>query len=189
MVDQSMSQSRLSYSYLDPVMMLGNPLIFKVSNITVQFDKVCDPARAAQYDDMKRTEAERRDRATFKAKRREQGSEMVRKDNPYPELKPSPALTHAVHAQSFNQNWRNEHKRARRANLIAEGRAMVGELQAHKTYLSQEKNTVLTLGNEAQRENAKDAKREAFKALRRVENSSERIFAKVQAVQHKFTDT
>lgn len=189
MINQTMNQSRLSYSYIIPALATDNPLMLKATRLSLAFDKQRDPLRAAQYEDMKRTEADRRGRAAFKAKRRDNGSEMIKRQNPHPELKPSPQLAHASDAQAFNRQWRNESRIARRTNLIAEGRAILGELHQHKVNLGQAKHQNDALAAQARGGDVKGATREAFKLIRRAEAESARVISKAQTVQQKLTDT
>ncbi len=47
-------------------------------------------------------------------------SNMVSKDQPKPQLKPSPALTHGTDREIFNAAWEDEARKARREAFKAE---------------------------------------------------------------------
>ncbi len=117
MTQNKQSRSRLSYAQELPELANDNPLIGKVPKLTECFETKRCPLHAKQLADEGKTEAERRNNLdAFKAKRRNrsQGSHMVRNHKPYPELKPSPALSHSIKAESHYQALAKERRTAQR---------------------------------------------------------------------------
>lgn len=80
------------------------------------FDNARDPLIASQNRDLGKSEAQRR----FEQSRRtdsgphDQGSGMIRRDQPKPVLKPSPALSMGPDRAAFNRAWSDEHRAARK---------------------------------------------------------------------------
>lgn len=75
------------------------------------FDNARDPMIAAQNRDMGKSEAQRR----FELSRRtNSGSDMIRRDQPKPVFKPSPALSMGPDRAAFNRAWSDEHRAARK---------------------------------------------------------------------------
>lgn len=79
-----------------------------------EFDRNRDPLIAAQLDDLKKTEAERRE------------SFMVKRSRPQPVLRPGPALSRGPDRAAFDAQWQVEREGAsekprglRRAEFIA----------------------------------------------------------------------
>lgn len=80
------------------------------------FDNARDPLIAAQKRDLGKTEAQRR----FELSRRsDEGSGMIRREQPRPVLKPSPALSMGPDRAAFNRAWSDEHHEARKKNKDA----------------------------------------------------------------------
>ena len=103
-------------------------------SITPKFEMERCELNARQLRDVGTTEAERR--AKFKESRRvERGSDMVRRDRPAPVLKPSPRLASGPDRTSYNDRLSAEHKAARRAEWIAEAKAVRDELRAFRAEL------------------------------------------------------
>jgi len=116
------SRSRLSYAQEQPQLANDNPLNGKVESLTNRFEQKRCYLHAKQLADAGTSEDERRhnDIAAFKAKRRKQsqGSGMVKNHKPYPELKPSPALSHKIKAQTHYQELAKERRTTQRINRI-----------------------------------------------------------------------
>jgi len=75
------------------------------------FDNARDPLIAEQKRDLEKSEAQRR----FEQSRRtDGGSDMIRRDQPKPVLKPSPALSMGPDRAAFNRAWSDEHRSARK---------------------------------------------------------------------------
>ena len=70
----------------------------------LEFDNARDPFRRIQREDMKKTEAQRRGETGG-------GSQMVKQDRPFPELKPRNDNQPA--RDVFNQKWRAENQNAK----------------------------------------------------------------------------
>jgi hypothetical protein len=114
-VNPNQKRSRLSFAHERPELANDNPLIGKAPKLKDSFETKRCPLHAKQLADNGKTETQRRnDLEAFKAKRRNhsQGSGMVRNHKPYPELKPSPALSHSVKAQTHYQDLAIERKAA-----------------------------------------------------------------------------
>lgn len=85
------------------------------------FDNARDPLIAAQKRDLGKSEAQRR----FELSRRsdsgshDQGSGMIRREQPRPVLKPSPALSMGPDRAAFNRAWWDEHRAARKKDRDA----------------------------------------------------------------------
>lgn len=80
------------------------------------FDNVRDPLIAVQKRDLGKSEAQRR----FELSRRsDQGSDMIRRDQAKPVLKPSPALAMGPDRAAFNRAWSSEDRSARKKNRDA----------------------------------------------------------------------
>lgn len=102
--------------------------------ITPKFEMERCEFHARQLQDAGTTEAERR--AKFKDSRcEERGSNMVRRDRPAPVLKPSPRFASGPDRTSFNDRLSAEHEAARRAEWIAEAKAVRDELRAFRAEL------------------------------------------------------
>lgn len=90
-----------------------------------EFDHARDPYISAQLGDLNKTEAERRARG--------QGSEMVKRDKPFPEL--TPDNDNAPRRAAFSERWRAEQDRAngaaRDAFDLHQAREAFGERAAH----------------------------------------------------------
>lgn len=83
------------------------------------FDNARDPLIAEQKRDLGKSEAQRR----FEQSRRtdpglDRGSDMIRRDQPKPVLKPSPALSMGPDRAAFSRAWWDEHRSARKKNLL-----------------------------------------------------------------------
>ncbi len=74
------------------------------------FEHNRDPYHAKQLADQGTSESVRRAQAVSHANRRE--SFMVKRQQPKPVLRPSPALSYGSDCQTFNKQWTNEQKRA-----------------------------------------------------------------------------
>lgn len=106
----------------------------RAESITPKFEMERCEFHARQLQDAGTTEAERR--AKFKDSRREErGSDMVRRDRPAPVLKPSPRLASGPDRTSFNDRLSAEHEATRRAEWIAEAKAVRDELRAFRAEL------------------------------------------------------
>ena len=154
-------QSRVSFAYTDRSLRDANPIIERAPDLRATFEA-----------------KRRKDIEAFKAMRR--GSSMVQRQAPIPELKPSPEFAHGQKAQTFNDDWEAESRAAHRSNRLAEGRAIMGELEQHKAYLGHEDRNRQSLKIQAQGGDVEGATKEAFKLLRRIHEDSARILSKSQ---------
>lgn len=119
MTQNKQGRSRLSFTHERPELANDNPLIGKAPKLTDSFETKRCPLHAKQLADNGKTETQRlNDLAAFKTKRRNhsQGSGMVRNHKPYPELKPSPALSHSIKAQTHYQELAKERLITKRIN-------------------------------------------------------------------------
>lgn|GEM_PF-1621300 len=158
MVNFSQRRSRLSFAHERPELANDNPLIGKAPKLTDSFETERCPLHAKQLADNGKTEAQRRnDLEAFKAKRRNrsQGSSMVRNHKPYPELKPSPALSHSIKAQTHYQDLAKERQITKRINQFNSTTINKGDTMDNTQNINQpqqdtapaEKPTVIRDGN------------------------------------------
>ena len=106
-----------SYSYANRANLPGGEPSFTASAPKARddFDNARDPLIATQKRDLGKSEAQRR----FELTRREgQGSDMIRRDQPKPVLKPSPALAMGPDRAAFSRAWWDEHRTARKKNPL-----------------------------------------------------------------------
>lgn len=71
-------------------------------DLATAFQRNRDPSFAAQLDDLKKTETQRRE------EQEGSGSSMVRDDKPAPALKPPPELRRTQDRSKFNADWAKE---------------------------------------------------------------------------------
>jgi len=158
LVNFSQRRSRLSFAHERPELANDNPLIGKAPKLTDSFETERCPLHAKQLADNGKTEAQRRnDLEAFKAKRRNrsQGSSMVRNHKPYPELKPSPALSHSIKAQTHYQDLAKERQITKRINQFNSTTINKGDTMDNTQNINQpqqdtapaEKPTVIRDGN------------------------------------------
>jgi hypothetical protein len=83
----------------------------KKHSIKSIFENNRDPYHARQLADQGKSESVRRDEALSHANRRE--SFMVKRQQPKPVLRPSPALSYGSDLQAFNRQWTKEQKCAK----------------------------------------------------------------------------
>ncbi|NHK29382.1 hypothetical protein FF098_015810 [Parvularcula flava] len=74
----------------------------KAPDVGTAFQRNRDPSFAAQLDDLKKTEAQRR------GEQEGSGSSMVRDDKPVPSLKPPPETRREQDRSCFNGAWAKE---------------------------------------------------------------------------------
>lgn len=106
-----------SYSYANRADLPGGePRFYANAPKTREaFDNARDPLIAEQKRDLEKSEAQRR----FEQSRRpDSGSDMIRRDQPKPVLKPSPALSMGPDRAAFSRAWWDEHRSARKKNLL-----------------------------------------------------------------------
>ena len=140
-----------SYSYVNRADLPGGEPGFYASAPKSRdaFDNARDPLIAEQKRDLGKSEAQRR----FELTRRQdnlphdQGSGMIRRDQPKPVLKPSLALSMGPDRAAFNRAWWDEHRAARKKDqdTLAETpmaapppqqfRITFGEAQAREDFL------------------------------------------------------
>jgi len=102
-----------SYSYANRADLPGGePSFYSAAPKSREaFDNVRDPLIAEQKRDLGKSEAQRR----FEQSRRtDSGSDMIRRDQPKPVLKPSPSLSMGPDRAAFNRAWSDEHRAARK---------------------------------------------------------------------------
>ncbi len=102
-----------SYSYANRADLPGGEPSFYANapKSREAFDNARDPLIAEQNRDLGKSEAQRR----FEQSRRtDSGSDMIRRDQPKPVLKPSPALSMGPDRAAFNRAWSDEHRAARK---------------------------------------------------------------------------
>jgi hypothetical protein len=106
-----------SYSYANRADLPGGEPSFYATapKSREAFDNARDPLIAEQKRDLGKSEAQRR----FEQSRRadsglDLGSDMIRRDQPKPVLKPSPALSMGPDRAAFNRAWSDEHRAARK---------------------------------------------------------------------------
>lgn len=108
-----------SYSYANRADLPGGePSFYSAAPKSREaFDDARDPLIAAQNRDLGKSEAQRR----FEQSRRaDSGSDMIRRDQPKPVLKPSPALSMGPDRAAFNRAWSDEHRAARKKDKGAD---------------------------------------------------------------------
>jgi hypothetical protein len=110
-----------SYSYANRADLPGGePRFYANAPKTREaFDNARDPLIAEQKRDLEKSEAQRR----FEQSRRtdsglDRGSDMIRRDQPKPVLKPSPALSMGPDRAAFSRAWWDEHRSASKKNLL-----------------------------------------------------------------------
>lgn len=106
-----------SYSYANRADLPGGePRFYANAPKTREaFDNARDPLIAEQKRDQEKSEAQRR----FEQSRRtDSGSDMIRRDQPKPVLKPSPALSMGPDRAAFSRAWWDEHRTARKKNPL-----------------------------------------------------------------------
>lgn len=111
-----------SYSYANRADLPGGEPSFYASAPKARetFDNARDPLIAVQKRDLGKSEAQRR----FELSRRQDsGSDMIRRDQAKPVLKPSPALAMGPDRAAFNRAWSSEDRSARKKNKAAEAEA------------------------------------------------------------------
>ena len=74
----------------------------KAPDLETAFQRNRDPSFAAQLDDLKKTEAQRRE------EQQGSGSSMVRDDKPAPALTPPPEIRREPDRSRFNEAWAKE---------------------------------------------------------------------------------
>lgn len=106
-----------SYSYANRADLPGGEPRFYASAPKTReaFDNARDPLIAEQKRDLGKSEAQRR----FEQSRRtdsglDRGSDMIRRDQPKPVLKPSPSLSMGPDRAAFSRAWWDEHRAARK---------------------------------------------------------------------------
>ena len=110
--------SDVSYAWRDPALRTDAALSLQRQRVLREaFDHARDPLISAQRKAMEQTESQRRGES-------ERGSSMVRKDRPYPELRPKHDL--GPKRAVFDRAWLREHRATRleqyRAQAQQEGR-------------------------------------------------------------------
>lgn len=142
--------------------------------ITPGFERQSDPLKAAQREDLNRQSIQpgpdqSADIAMLARNRRIEdqgrGSQMVANDYPHPVLRPSPELANEVDEAIFNARWRDEQRRALRAELL-QGR---DDLLADKQRWQGVTETLRDTDDIARAGDPERASREAFRAFRRAE--------------------
>jgi hypothetical protein len=106
-----------SYSYANRADLPGGePRFYANAPKTREaFDNARDPLIAEQKRDLEKSEAQRR----FEQSRRtDSGSDMIRRDQPKPVLKPSPSLSMGPDRAAFSRAWWDEHRSARKKNPL-----------------------------------------------------------------------
>lgn len=115
-VDGAAGRTASGFAARHPDLAAATPQAFRDAPASrVAFDHARDPLISRQLDDLKKTEAQRREEGG-------RGSNMVRRDRPSPEHHPGPEFTEAPIRQSFNNAWLKEQRAARLAEY-AQARA------------------------------------------------------------------
>lgn len=110
--DRNVSPRTTSFAGKHPELANDMPASFrKAPSQRREFDNVRDPYIGKQLTEMKQTEAHRRGEMD----RSGRGSEMVKLNKPFPELRPK--LEQAPIRESFNRAWLREQREARLADL------------------------------------------------------------------------
>lgn len=153
-----------SYSHANRANLPGGEPSFYASAPKAReaFDNARDPLIAVQKRDLGKSEAQRR----FELSRRtDSGSDMIRREQPKPVLKPSPALSMGPDRAAFNRAWSDEHRAARKrdkdkgADPLPETSGYTPPLQQVRvTYAFREIETRETF-IESRRETAKTARK------------------------------
>ena len=117
---QDTGWTTLSNAHVDPSLRDQNPIYERSGSASQTFEPQADPLKAVERAAQNISETERRrdaenrlSREAFMASRRD--SEMVKRQRPRPELKPSPRLSNPVLAMAFDCEWANEAHAARHA--------------------------------------------------------------------------
>lgn len=133
------------------------------------FDKARDPLIAAQKRDLGKSEAQRR----FELSRRsdsgqhDQGSGMIRREQPKPVLKPSPALAMGPDRAAFNRAWWDEHRAARKRDKDA-----LTQTPAYSPIQTQQMRVTFTFREIETRETFIEKRRADAKSSRKRETQS-----------------
>jgi hypothetical protein len=158
-----------SYSYANRADLPGGEPSFYANapKSREAFDNARDPLIAAQKRDLEKSEAQRR----FEQSRRtdsglDRGSDMIRRDQPKPVLKPSPALSMGPDRAAFNRAWSDEHRAARKKD-----KDPLPETSAYTPPLQQVRVTFAFREIET-RETFIESRREAGRAKRTRETQS-----------------
>ena len=128
------------------------------------FDNARDPLIAAQKRDLGKSEAQRR----FELSRRsDEGSGMIRREQPKPVLKPSPALSMGPDRAVFNRAWSDEHHEARKKNKDA-----LAQAPAYTPIQTQQMRVTFTFREIETRETFIEKRRADAKPARKRETQS-----------------
>ena len=105
----------------DRQLRVDNPLLQKVDPARRAFEQERCAFNAAQLADRRKSEAERRNELLKKALVKDrigEGSRMVKKDKPHPELRPGPGLAHSVDRAVHFARLDHERTEAKRSMAI-----------------------------------------------------------------------
>lgn len=157
---------RGSYSYANRADLPGGEPSFYASAPKARetFDNARDPLIAAQKRDLGKSEAQRRFELT---RRQDSGSDMIRRDQAKPVLKPSPALAMGPDRAAFNRAWSSEDRSARKKNRNAES-----EAPAYTPLPPQQMRVTFTFRETEIRESFIEKRRTDAKAVRKRKTQS-----------------
>ncbi len=128
------------------------------------FDNARDPLIAAQKRDLGKSEAQRR----FELSRRsDEGSGMIRREQPKPVLKPSPALSMGTDRVVFNRAWSDEHRAALKKHKDA-----LAQTPAYAPIQTQQMRVTFTFREIETRETFIEKRRADAKPARKRETQS-----------------
>lgn len=155
-----------SYSYANRADLPGGEPSFYASapKARESFDNARDPLIAAQKRDLGKSEAQRR----FELSRRQDsGSDMIRRDQAKPVLKPSPALAMGPDRAAFNRAWSSEDRSARKKNRDA-----LAETQTYSPLPPQQMRVTFTFRETEIRESFIEQRRTDAKSARKRKTQS-----------------
>ena len=162
-----------SYSYANRANLPGGePRFYSAAPKSREaFDNARDPLIAEQKRDLGKSEAQRR----FEQSRRtdsglDRGSDMIRRDQPKPVLKPSPALSMGPDRAAFNRAWSDEHRATRKKDKD-KGADPLPEISAYTPPLQQVRVTFAFREIET-RETFIESRRLSAKTARKRETQS-----------------
>ena len=161
------SRSGLSHAHERPELRQDNPLNEKARPVKTSFEMERCPLHAAELRDADKSEAERREDMRQRQQRRE--SFMVKRQQPKPVLRPSPALAHGPDNDAFDCQWSVEQGAAQR-----ETKAACRDIYRAKAELKLEESNRHKANDLAISGNFDAAHKELFKIKRRVEGISDR---------------
>ena len=167
------TRSGLSHAHERRELRQDNPLNEKARPVKTSFEMERCPLHAAELRDADKSEAERRKDMRQRQQRRE--SFMVKRQQPKPVLRPSPALAHGPDTDAFDRQWSAEQRAAK---------AACSDIYRAKAELKLEESNRRKANDLAISGDFDAAHKELFKIKRHVEGISDRALKPGQRFPH-----